>query len=90
LPIHTEHPSLISLARKAQHQDKEAMLAILQRFQPKIERSLYQTSYEEREDLRQHLCLKVMEAVHNYRVQPAPSFWELYQVTEIARESPRL
>jgi DNA-directed RNA polymerase specialized sigma subunit len=82
LPIHDTKPSVATLIRQAQMQDKDAMLEILQRFQPKIERSLYQTSYEEREDLRQHLYLKMVEAVQNYRVQPVPSFWELQKAAK--------
>lgn len=79
MPIPCDHVSLITLLKKAQKQDKEAMLCLLQRFQPKIERSLYQTSHKEREDLKQHLYVKVIEAVHNYRIHQAPAFWDLYQ-----------
>jgi hypothetical protein len=49
----------------------------LQLLEPKIKKSLSQTSYQEREDLEQEIKLKMIEKYHNHKFNEAPKFWDL-------------
>ncbi|WP_052947824.1 helix-turn-helix domain-containing protein [Aneurinibacillus tyrosinisolvens] len=66
----------------AKNKDPDAILLILAKFKPKIERSLYQTSFHEREDLLQQLYVKIIEAVYRYDVESAPGFSEFMEMLE--------
>jgi len=55
---------LLILARD--NNDNDAVLQIIQRFKPKIKKSLYQTSLKNREDLEQELITKFIEVIHSY------------------------
>jgi len=50
---------------------------LLQLFEPKINKSLQQTSFQEREDLEQEIKLKFIEKYLNHQFNEAPKFWEL-------------
>ncbi|AIM16332.1 MULTISPECIES: hypothetical protein [Neobacillus] len=50
---------------------------LLQLLEPKIKKSLSQTSYQEREDLEQEIKLKMIEKYHNHKFNEAPKFWDL-------------
>ncbi|MEK5183433.1 helix-turn-helix domain-containing protein [Paenibacillus sp. FSL P4-0288] len=54
---------LLVLARK---NDNDAVMQIIQRFKPKIKKSLYQTSPKNREDLEQELITKFIEVIQSY------------------------
>lgn len=72
--------SLLPLVKKAKQNNSEAMLMILKLFERKIYYELKQTTFQEREDLSQDLCLKMIETVQNYNLDQTPGFWEfIYQ-----------
>jgi len=63
--------------------DNEAMLRIIELFEPKLYKSLYQTAENNREDLKQDLLIKLMVSVKKYDVDTVPGFWEFKkQLTE--------
>lgn len=65
---------LYTLLQQAKKEEKEGMSEILNQFEKKIEAELRQTSAQNRDDLRQELVLKVMEAVEKYKVEDVPNF----------------
>ncbi|MCA0988932.1 helix-turn-helix domain-containing protein [Guptibacillus algicola] len=67
---------LYNLLQRAKKQDEEAISLILQTFEKKIEAELRQTSYAERDDLRQDLYMKVYEAIEKYKIDDVPDFEE--------------
>lgn len=70
---------------QAQQGDEESMEQILQQLEPKIQKSLQQTFFQEREELAQELTLKVMTLVHSFQLKQVPGFWE-YIEKEQAKE----
>lgn len=67
---------LYNLLQRAKKQDEEAISLILQTFEKKIQAELRQTSYAERDDLRQDLYVKVYEAIEKYKIGDVPDFEE--------------
>lgn len=65
---------LYTLLQQAKKEEKEGMSVILNQFEKKIEAELRQTSAQNRDDLRQELVIKVMEAVEKYKVEDVPNF----------------
>ena len=65
---------LYTLLQQAKKEEKEEMSEILNQFEKKIEAELRQTSAQNRDDLRQELVIKVMEAVEKYKVEDVPNF----------------
>ncbi|PFG15254.1 helix-turn-helix domain-containing protein [Bacillus sp. es.036] len=65
---------LYTLLQQAKNEDKEGLSGILNQFEKKIEAELRQTSPQNRDDLRQELVIKVMEAVEKYSVEDVPNF----------------
>jgi F0F1-type ATP synthase membrane subunit b/b' len=65
---------LYTLLQQAKNEEKEGLGAILNQFEKKIEAELRQTSPQNRDDLRQELVMKVMEAVEKYKVEDVPNF----------------
>lgn len=57
---------LYELIAQAQENDKQAMMEIIYRFEPKIKKSLHQTSFQNRDDLKQELIVKFIEVVHTF------------------------
>lgn len=57
---------LYELIIQAKHDDKAAILEIIGRFEPKIKKSLHQTSLQNREDLKQELILKLIEVIQSF------------------------
>jgi hypothetical protein len=53
---------------------------LLNLFEPKINKSLSQTSFQEREDLKQEIKLKIVEKFYNHRFNEAPKFWDLINI----------
>ncbi|QHA93871.1 hypothetical protein GNK04_21890 [Bacillus sp. N1-1] len=70
----TMEKRLYTLLQQAKNEDKEGLSAILNQFEKKIEAELRQTSPQNRDDLRQELVIKVMEAVEKYKVEDVPNF----------------
>jgi hypothetical protein len=59
------------------------MAALLQMFEPKLRRSLLQTSKQEREDLEQELRIKIMEVIYRYDLESTPGYWEFKNQFEV-------
>ncbi|MYL62425.1 hypothetical protein GLW07_03540 [Bacillus hwajinpoensis] len=70
----TMEKRLYTLLQQAKNEDKEGLSAILNQFEKKIEAELRQTSPQNKDDLRQELVIKVMEAVEKYSVEDVPNF----------------
>ncbi len=70
----TMEKRLYTLLQQAKNEDKEGLSAILNQFEKKIEAELRQTPPQNRDDLRQELVIKVMEAVEKYSVEDVPNF----------------
>jgi hypothetical protein len=75
--------NLYLLVQKAQCRSPEAMAALLQMFEPKLRRSLLQTSKQEREDLEQELRIKIMEVIYKYDLDSTPGYWEFKNQFEL-------
>lgn len=56
---------MYELLEQAKEKDKDALLEIIIKFQPKIKKSLHQTSPQDREDLEQELIVKIIEVIHS-------------------------
>lgn len=59
---------LRDLIVKAQEKDQAATLAIIDKFKPKIQKSLCQVPLQERDDLSQELCLKMIEVIRKFKI----------------------
>ncbi|MCA0170549.1 helix-turn-helix domain-containing protein [Bacillus sp. RAR_GA_16] len=65
---------LYSALQRAKQKDEEGLKEVIQQFEKKIEAELRQTSLQNRDDLRQELVIKVMEAVEKYKMEDVPNF----------------
>lgn len=70
---------LLKLAKK---EDKKAMETIILKFNPKLQKSLYQTTKQDKNDLKQEISLKIIEAVHKYDMENVPGFWDFIEGKE--------
>ncbi|WP_091012043.1 MULTISPECIES: helix-turn-helix domain-containing protein [Paenibacillus] len=61
--------NLNDLIFQAKRNNTQAMMEIIQRFEPKIKKSLHQTSFQNRDDLKQDLIVKFIEVVHNWDIE---------------------
>ncbi|SDK27930.1 helix-turn-helix domain-containing protein [Sediminibacillus albus] len=76
-----EEQSLYQLVNQSKS-NPSALMTILDLFEPKVKRSLYQTEERNREDLHQDLQLKVVEAVLNYDTTTVPGFFDFQSQVE--------
>lgn len=53
---------------------------LIKKFEGRIQKSLYQTIYQEREDLAQEIRLKIVEKLNSVEFKETPSFWSLVQL----------
>ncbi|MGM9944571.1 MAG: helix-turn-helix domain-containing protein [Lysinibacillus sp.] len=67
---------LMSLVRKAKY-NKGALIEVINEFEPKLKKSLYNTNQVYREDLSQELKCKLIHCVQQYDVDSVPGFWDL-------------
>lgn len=67
---------LIILVEKSKY-DNNALLDIINLFEPKVKGSLYQTQPLYREDLRQELMIKLIKSIKKFDVQSVPGFWDM-------------
>ncbi|MEW9701157.1 helix-turn-helix domain-containing protein [Paenibacillus sp. SI8] len=74
---------LAILIKKAKKNDHDAMKSIIVMFKPKLDQSMYQTPFQERADLKQEVCLKIVEAVHRYDLDATPGFWDFLRMIKI-------
>jgi len=58
-----------------QGNDNQLIIEILHAMQPKIKKSLQNTPFQEQEDLKQEIYLRVLNAVKTRRIQPL-TLWE--------------
>ncbi|MDP4551489.1 helix-turn-helix domain-containing protein [Alkalihalobacillus macyae] len=65
---------LYALLQQAKQNEDEALELIFSQFEKKIEAELRQTPYEYRDDLRQELYVKILEAVEKYSIEEVPNF----------------
>ena len=63
---------------KDNHGCYECFEDYLKKFEGSIRKALYQTSLNEREDLKQELHIKIFEKIRNTNFrEEAPSFWSI-------------
>lgn len=55
--------------------DNQLIIEVLHAMQPKIKKSLQNTSFQEQEDLKQEIYIKVIHAVKTRHIQPL-TLWE--------------
>lgn len=60
---------MYDLLTEAKSGSQTAVLEIIQKFEPKIKKSLRQTNNQNREDLRQELITKFLEVLHSYEIK---------------------
>ncbi|RAT99234.1 helix-turn-helix domain-containing protein [Brevibacillus sp. Leaf182] len=60
--------SLLTLVKRAQNNDESAMVEIIERFEPKIRKSLKFTDIGVREDIHQDIIFRMIKAVKSYRM----------------------
>ncbi|MDQ0482265.1 helix-turn-helix domain-containing protein [Guptibacillus hwajinpoensis] len=65
---------LYTLLQQAKQNEDKALELIFNQFEKKIEAELRQTPYEYRDDLRQELYVKILEAVEKYSIEEVPNF----------------
>ncbi|GEB33184.1 MULTISPECIES: helix-turn-helix domain-containing protein [Brevibacillus] len=58
--------SLLTLVKRVQNNDNIAMQEIIDRFEPKIRKSLRFTNASVREDMRQEIVFRLIKAVKSY------------------------
>ncbi|MFS0558710.1 helix-turn-helix domain-containing protein [Brevibacillus sp. 179-C9.3 HS] len=64
--------TLVTLVKRAQNNEAYAVHEIVRMFEPKIKRTLRLVNREEKEDIRQEISLKIIEAVLKYNFRKAP------------------
>ncbi|MGB8001550.1 MAG: helix-turn-helix domain-containing protein [Anaerobacillus sp.] len=67
---------LYTMLQQVKQDEKEGLSHILAQFEKKIEAELRQTSPQYRDDLRQELFMKIIEAVEKYNVEDVPNLQE--------------
>ncbi|WP_289142435.1 helix-turn-helix domain-containing protein [uncultured Brevibacillus sp.] len=67
---------LLPLIRRVQENDENAMMEILQMFEPKIKKSLNVVHIDRREDYRQEVYIRIIKAVRRYDLNAAPDILE--------------
>lgn len=60
---------LLQLVSRAKERDDEAMMVIIQMFEPKIRKSLSGINYDVREDYRQEVCIRIIRGVRKYNLE---------------------
>lgn len=75
--------NLVTLIREAKNNDTRALEDIIIMFAPKVNKSLFQTSRQERDDLKQEVCMKIIEAVYVYNLEATPGFWDYLKLLNI-------
>lgn len=68
--------NLAFLLRQSQRRDVDAVQDLINAFQPKLKKSLYQVEVQERDDLEQELKVKMIENIYDYDLNDIPGFYE--------------
>ncbi|WP_413036982.1 helix-turn-helix domain-containing protein [Paenibacillus xylanilyticus] len=66
----------MNLLKQARQNDTQAIETIIVKFKPKLQKSLYQTHLQNRNDLKQEINLKIIEAIYKYDIEKVPGFLE--------------
>ena len=66
----------VTLVEKSKY-DNNALIALIKYFEPKLNKCLYETSPNYREDLRQDLLIKLINSIKKYDVHAVPGFWDM-------------
>lgn len=61
--------SLLTLVKRAQNNDEIAMVEIIEKFEPRIRKSLRFTNIAAREDIRQEIVFRMIRAVKTYSTE---------------------
>jgi DNA-directed RNA polymerase specialized sigma24 family protein len=69
------------LIEQAQEGHEASREKILEKLEPKINKSLRQTTYQNREDLKQELIIKTLTAIQEFDTCSVPGFWHFVQET---------
>lgn len=67
---------LYTLMKRAQEKDPEAIMLIFEIFRPKIEKSLYQTNLNNKNDLEQEIYFNLLKIIQNYDLNSLPTYFE--------------
>ncbi|MEJ3719941.1 helix-turn-helix domain-containing protein [Paenibacillus polymyxa] len=59
---------LYDLLNQAKSNNQTAVLEIIEKFEPKIKKSLQQTTIQNQEDLRQELVTKFIEVLYSFDI----------------------
>ena len=62
--------------------EENEIIELLNLMEPKIMKSLSNTAYQEQEDLKQELHLKMLETIAKGRIKEVSGFWELKSICE--------
>lgn len=68
--------NLKSLVNKAKC-DNDALVEVINEFEPKLKKSLYSTGASNREDISQELKCKLIKCIRQYDVDSVPGFWDM-------------
>lgn len=64
------------LIEDSQEGNEHSTLIILKKLEPKIKKSLKQTTIQDRENLEQELVMKVLKVTYSFDTNKVPGFWE--------------
>jgi hypothetical protein len=70
------------LIEQAQTGHEASRQKILEKLEPKINKSLRQTTHQNRADLKQELVIKTLIAVQEFDTRSVPGFWHFVEESE--------
>ncbi len=68
--------NLFNLIKDSQKGNKDSVVAVIEKFEPKIKSLMYQTQTGNREDLKQELFVSLMKKINDYNLEEVPGLWE--------------
>lgn len=76
---------LQDLIVQAQNNNQDAMMTLIQTFEPKLQGTIKNFSYAnkaDKEDMRQELMLEILEGVRRFSSDNVPGFWDFIEEIE--------
>lgn len=70
---------LYQLIREVQDGNDSSLIKFIHQLEPKVNRLLNQANYNDREDLRQELFLKIFLTAKKYKLDEVPDFEEFHR-----------
>lgn len=67
---------------KESKEDYQAMQSLIDLFEPKLQKSLSLTQYNNREDLAQELKCTLIQYIQRYKLDSVPGFWDMQKRIE--------